>query len=315
MVHRIPVVCLGVALLLALNVVRCSSANQPKDESWQRVTVLRESDYEKYRFFFLDSVYLVQYLKKRAGAQDTLDVPAVTDIQLWLMVDPSEIQSDTSGTYRCAPYPDAATYAIFRKLERGVHYYLNESEGWIRLDSVQLDDARILGVYLRTADSTVVPGKGDTTIVRVSIGGRDVMKSLWILKDATPHPNQPSFYLAWRNVYRMPRNIDPHAFAVRVKKAQGDTTLEVTPNGTPFSTILGLTDAQTGLPRLDRTDIFDQEHGYMIIPPFADSVIGNQPFRNPALGDTVPAMYVQNPAEYARDSIGHYWIQMGDRPQ
>ncbi|MBD3239660.1 MAG: cell surface protein SprA, partial [Chitinivibrionales bacterium] len=276
-------------------------------------TVLNESDFVRYKFFFLDTAYLRHWVEVNApGGQVSGPVPKVTGIDLWVSVTQAELTGRSDDdVYRYAELSNGERQ-IFRQLDRGVDYIVEEDPGWIRLDSVTLKEEDLLAMYLRTEDPILVPDKGDTTVID-SLEKFELMRSLVLLKDANPSPEQPSFPLSWRNVYRMPVDPMPSEFKVTVKhyKVGGDTVEHF--DGKLISYLLGLTDDK-GKVSLGNPPYKHKDIGYLVLPPFLDtredSVIGNQPFRNPVLGDsTVADIYTRNRADLA-DQRDDYTIIM-----
>lgn len=262
-------------------------------------TVHNESDYVKYKFFFLDTAYLRHWTETQGPAGRESDpVPLVRKLQLWKSVQRVEIsERDPRFVYREANLPGGAR-RFFRQL-KDYEYMLDEVNGWVRIDSVTLQEQDVLAMFLRTEDPSRVPNKGDTTVVFQAEGQDTVMKELAFLKDENPTPEQESFVLAWRNVYTMPRSPDAQSFYVKVQHHKvGADTVEYF-GGKLISEILGLTDSDG---KVDFSSFaFDNDfgEGYMVLPPFPDTleedVIGNQPFRNYALGDSVvPDIYTKS---------------------
>lgn len=272
-------------------------------------TALREYEFERFKFFFVDSLYLVEYLKRVAGRTDTVPLPRINrqKFQLWIKIGKAQrSERDVSQDLRQARYRDSVT-GWFQRLEQERDYELNEREGWVMLtDSVRLTKTDVLGLVMETEDSTIV--KGDTTSLDDTL---NTMTYLWELKGENPYPDHDAFSLEWRNVYRMPRN-PSEDFKIRVEHtpAGEDTSEEILEGpsaGKRLSDVMGLT--EDGKPDLGNDQIYDTEHGVLIIPPFPDAQIGNQPFRNPAIGDTVPWIYTQS-SNYFRDSSSRYTIVM-----
>ena len=68
---------------------------------------------------------------------------------------------------------------------------------------------------LRTQNPEVVANQSDTTFTG-SDGQFPSMRSMAVLKDMNPTPLQASFRLSWRNVYRMPKSVNPDNFTIDV---------------------------------------------------------------------------------------------------
>jgi hypothetical protein len=290
-----------------------SCANNPvssNQKTYNRTAEFSDGQFLSNAFFFLDSVYLKQSNKRAAHAADTLvRLPGIIALQVWIQADPAELVNPLPmSKYRSVPEFDSLSTRfnvggdgiVFRQLVQDVHYHVDPLRGYIRIDSPSVrPDIGYLAIFLRTDNPIVVHDKGDTTIIGTTTNGNwPIMKRLSMLKELYPDPVQPTFYLMWRNVYQFPKNVfEP--FSISVSK------IDTMPSSDRFagrlvSQILGLTNSE-GRPIATR-EIFDDLNGYMIIPSFADTTIGNQPFRNPAFGiDTNPKPYNLSQVDYAAD--------------
>jgi len=282
-----------------LNFTNSPTASGNKTQLW-------EFEFAQNTFFYLDSLYLTEALKKAANPAYEPQVPAVKKLEVWLQVDALEISQKTLGRdYAQLDLVDGKYN--FKRLIRDVEYQLIPDEGYVIFDSVAIDQNKMIGIYLETEDPGLIPTKGDTTITIDSTqrSTNRLLEDLWILKSKTPVPTDSTFHLMWRNVYRMPAEVSDD-FEITVEKiiSGQDTTKQF--NGLPLSHILGLAD-KSGNAYRQRTEIFGSRAeggGYLVIPPFANEQIGNQPFRNPALGDTTVFFYTTEPGvEFSRRQI------------
>lgn len=295
---------------------------------------IKEKDFEKYRYYFLDTVYLnaynAKYNLKNPHAPDP-PPPVVRDnIQVWRKLRQSELQSqylsDVQNLYRYVRDSDSSGYSAYKKINS---YYLNREEGWIRFDdTLTLQDIDVIGVYFQALrpDRSIALWKGDTGFVdTVASNGDsikfkkdnlDVMKSLWILKeDENFAPADSSgFKLMWRNTYKLPK-FTTADFKIEVIRfdagaAEREST-DINDANVRYSSILGLTDAN-GIRKPD-SRMYDVENGSLILPPFTDSAKGNEPFRNPELGAKNIADYVYR-FRTVEDSFsrqpGNYYLKM-----
>ncbi len=277
------------------------------------MTVHNESDYVRYRFFFLDTLYLRHWVEENTPGSDAdWEPPVVEKLQLWKSVENVEIgQRDPQDIYRHANLRGGGS-RLFRKL-RDDEYHLDEQNGWVRVDSVKLNETDILGMFLVTDDPSRISTRGDTAIVGKE-GEDDIMDSLALLKNENPTPEQESFVLAWRNVYTMPKRPDAKSFYVKVKhhKVNVDTTEFF--NGKLISHTLGLTDAEGKVNLGSFAYNHDYGEGFLVFPPFADTlddaVIGNQPFRNHALGDSAVVDIYTKSTNDLKDRRDEYTISM-----
>jgi len=241
------------------------------------MTALTEKDIERYRFFFLDTVYRRHYINKYAELATDDSVPEVLHVEIWKREDVVAGTRDITKTYRGAKISGDRSLT-FRRLAQAEEYYLNEQEGWILLsDSIAMRESDILACVLRTSQPSVVPDKGDTALTDDTTGGLPVMRELALLKDEYPDTSQPSHALAWPNVYRMPKSVDPAEFDITVTYKVGGTDTVGYFHGKEISSILGLTDPEDGKPYITNGDIYrtglsatSAGDGYLVMPPFAE---------------------------------------------
>ena len=255
------------------------------------VTTLTEKDFLQNKMFFLDTAYLSMYLGKRTA------VPNIVKLKVFVnttktMAEYSSTQKSSSTFYQTTV---AGTQNVVFKLlvpERDytVDKQINGGKGCLRfLDSMQIQDGDQVGIYLQTDNPLIIPTKGDTTTKKMSSassGGNsaDSMHNIVILKKPLMAQTDTTFKLMFKNVYALPTSdIDPAKFQIKVKRIpiSGDSTDNV--GGKLFTSILGLVD-QNNTPLISSTGIFDVADKLLIIPPFKDTGIGNEPFANPALG-------------------------------
>lgn len=245
---------------------------------------LSELEIEENRYFFLDSLYR-RYYNRKYNLQDpdnSEEPPGIKQLQVFRQVSAGD--NTNTRTYRAEVNGNPVDFELLRQDE---HYYLEASEGWIRFhDSVRVDNNNCIAITLETFDGSMK--KGD--YVQPAASGTDTVHSLWVLKpidmDGMESSEHEAFGLMWRNVYRLPDNIDAQGFKVEVYYVDPDRpadTIWQNSEDKLISDVLGLT--KDGKPRLDRKDIFDSENGYLILPPYGPSLDGNEPFANPALGE------------------------------
>jgi cell surface protein SprA len=270
-------------------------------------TDLNEKQFLQYKLFFLDTMYLSNYLQKHK-------VPSVAQLQVWISnngmaTEISQVRSDKTQRYA---YVGTARQAFKRLLEKR-DYFLDPDNGWIRFDSVAIQDADEIGIYLVFSDSATFKTKGWNYDDTVSTFFKDNKPSLWTLKSPQQTATSPTFSLMWRNVYTLPAPFDPTKFKLRVTKAQQDTSIDKV-NGQFFSNILGLTDDK-GVPFATNAQIFDVEHSLVILPNFTPkdaTVRGNEPFSNPALGsdNTDADIYQKTGVDFSEHITPKYRIMM-----
>ncbi|MBD3420259.1 MAG: cell surface protein SprA [Chitinivibrionales bacterium] len=255
-----------------------------------------ELAYKDHKIYFLDTLYQNNYYqvwqKPGSGNQPEIE----RDFQVWKMVRQvtnikKTVKEDVGSIYR---YVDNAAYANPFKLIPRDGYYVNWEEGWIRFDTVSVTADDVIGIYMSTANPALVPTRGDTTIID-SVDGLARMDSLWILKreDIQIDTASMEFRLMWRNVYDLPRS-DEEDIEIEIERSysDGNNNTKKSDDGTFFSQILGLTDANEKARSDNR--IFDRENSLLIVPPYSDSTVyGTYPFTNPDLGqdNTHPQIY------------------------
>lgn len=249
------------------------SPNQGSEER-----VLTEEDYIPYKYYFLDNRYRRLYNRKYAvnGAKPT-DIPEVDTLIVWRSVKSGDMLIDT------ATLEDDAQRQGFVRLYRDRHYYLNETEGWIRFADTPDISNCFIAIYLRARDPTFNKGR----IIEVT--EKDTIWNLWVLKPKDPIDSAGAdldtsrFYLMWRNVYELEAiNLTDSKFRIVQKTIDDDNEREENENSVKFSDVLGI--SVNGQMSLDKPHIFDKSNGYLIFPPYDTSFFGNEPFRNPALG-------------------------------
>jgi hypothetical protein len=257
-----------------------------------------ESDFIKYRYFFLDTAYISAWNRKYAidgGSINAPAPPAVKELEVWRQIEVTDEQQliSTYGTENVGKFyvdePKGQQHQFVR-LQPERHYKLYPKEGYIRLfDTSGVRDQDIVAISMQTEDAALDKyanaNPGDT---------------LWVIKPAVAYDDidksPAKFRLMWRNVYRLSGEIeDITKFKIRVYLKNIDGAQDSTDHiGTVLlSKILGLTDDK-GEALSDRENIFKFANAELIIPPFDTTALGNEPFANPAFGnarDTVIYRY------------------------
>jgi hypothetical protein len=285
------------------------------------VTTITEKDFVRNKMFFLDTAYLSQYLGKRKN------VPAVTFLQVWISNSktPNDFATQKGVNKFCYTTVGGASNVMFKLLTQEKEYTIdkqvNGGVGCIRfLDSLAVQDDDVIGIFLRTADSSVVANKGDTNINTKATAVIDTsgkiknIDSLWILKKSGMTSDEPNFKLMFKNVYLLPNEIDPAKFKIfvrRIPTSGGDTLDVVKESGSLFSFVLGLVD-QNKSAKISSNEIFDIADKLLVLPPFKDTAIGNDPFANTALGanNTNPDIYSKTGVPFNTDIKSIYNITM-----
>jgi hypothetical protein len=265
------------------------------------VTTITEKDFLRNKMFFLDTAYLSMYLGKRKTAPDISKLKVYINNSKTL-AEFSSAQKVASSFYttKVNGVNDVVFKLLVPERDYTIDKQINGGKGCLRfLDSVQVQDDDNIGIYLATSDTTIIPIKGDTTIspdsTKTGANAAAAINYIWILKKATMTSTDTTFKLMFRNVYALPNEIDPAKFQIKVKRiptSGGDSTELTGP--TLISSILGLVD-QNKSAKITSNEIFDIADKLLIMPPFADTAIGNEPFANPALGanNMTPDIYTK----------------------
>jgi hypothetical protein len=238
-------------------------------------TKINEKDFLKNKLFFLDAMYLDHYLGKRSV------VPSVAQLQVWITNTNLTTEANATRSDKTQRYAFVGNgHQAYKRLIEKRDYFLQPEDGWIRFDSIQIGNDDILGIYLVFSDTTPKKGWNYEDTVSAEFIATRAKDTLWTLKSASQDSNYSTFPLMWRNVYTLPSGFDQSKFKLRVTKVP-DTTVDKT-DGRFFSNILGLTDDK-GVPIATNNQMFDVEHGIIVIPPDT-SLHNNEPFSYPALG-------------------------------
>ncbi|MBD3321682.1 MAG: hypothetical protein GF350_11360 [Chitinivibrionales bacterium] len=272
--------------------------------------IARDKDFVKDRFFFLDSLYKRAFIRTYCPESPSdIAVPKIRadNFQVWKTALSRAVKpSDSTEMEQYCYVKNSPRDIIYKKLDPGA-YYVDWSEGWIWFDTLSVYETDIIGIFMETENSTLIPAKGDTTLLDSLVRGKfSILKSLWLLKDETRSVDTTgnSFKLMWKNVYRIPRCYSGMRIEVCSITGRGDTIPFY--KGTRISAILGLTD-EYGIP-IDDPGIFDYANGLLFVPPFDCSDNGLYPFLNPALGEVniQRDLYKLNPAnpQFEKKPVG-----------
>jgi len=123
----------------------------------------------------------------------------------------------------------------YLRLERNVDYTISEDLGYIRLSNRSQNE--VLGCYF-----TLVTTSGDTIkqVGRGLVNEGDSLR-LKLLTTESPHPNDPTWDLMFKNVYSLgSRNINKEGFAVRIVNDRLRVPSDRNTNGVPYISLFGL---------------------------------------------------------------------------
>lgn len=261
---------------------------------------INEGDFVINKYFFLDNKYRAYYNQKYGkGATSEPDIPEIDTLVVWRSITPGEKKTSDA---KLVLLDNDNQPEEFIRMYRDHQYFLNEEEGWIRFsDTTEVTNLQI-AVYMRTKDRTL--NKGSYSI-RNTDSKPDTTWTLWLLKPKDPIDSAGTdidtsrFYLMWRNVYKIESsNWSDFKFRIVQKTQDDENETDVNKNSEMFSDVLGI--SQKGAMFLDKPYIFDKNNGYLIIPPFNTTFFGNEPFRNPELGDYRDSLIYK----YSRDMLG-----------
>jgi cell surface protein SprA len=257
-------------------------------------TVIHEKDFLRNKFFFLDTAYLSNYI----GLGNA--VPPVDTLQVWISRDGLAAEAALSNANRqtAEVYRNIGqSHTLYKLLKENRDYVVKKDQGYIRFDSLSVQDNDVLGIFMVTNGGAGVHSrKGANYLDTTKLPS--TRPDLWPLKFRDQDSLQDTTYrLMWRNVYQMPSGFDPSKFRLHIVTVQ-DTSVSKAKNGRFFSEILGLTNDK-GDPLATTTQIYDVDHGLIILPVrFKKSLttggLGNEPFSNDSLGNgdfTNPNIY------------------------
>ena len=275
-------------------------------------TTISEKDFLQNKIFFLDAMYLNHYINPKAAP-----VPKVAQLQVWLwntgiFNEANAARSDKTQRYAFV----GSNRQAYKRLVEKRDYFLEPDNGWIRFDSLAIQDADVIGIYLVYSDTTHFKGWNYEDTIPKSKGGVDFdpsLDTLWTLKYGSQDSTYSTFPLMWRNVYTLPSGFDQSKFKLRVTKALPDTSVEKA-GALFFSNVLGLTDDK-GVPLSSNNQIYDVDHGLIIMPLFTppdNTVRANEPFSNPALGsdNADRDIYRKTSTDFTEKIVPKFQIQM-----
>lgn len=254
---------------------------------------LKDYEYVRNRFFFVDSVYAENFEKgynpktmtwqvfgQGAYRITQLDVwikAKVTDQDTregWAVIDPDRVRLDTLST----EIPGKTEHAYFKRLELFKDYNYDEYRGFFWLNQ-NVDDQDIVAVAYQTEGGLT---KG------MLFNQINDSTSIILLKLVKPKAAKPDYHSTWklamRNVYNLgAAQIKPDGFDVKILYSKTGDDVDVQPVGVnkPFIYLMGLDrldeqgnfiDGGDKKVDVNNGNIFDLSNGYLIFPslqPFA----------------------------------------------
>ncbi len=275
------------------------------------VQTIKDYQYIKGVYFFLDHVYRDNYFPLKNGIHDYDPSLEIAEIELYR----STVETDPKAIFGYAAADPAHIYedefesteehreGYWARLEK-TEYFVATDVGYIRLNS-PVQDGIMLAVAYRDTSGNVY---GDITYDAVADSGKPI--HLKMLKPKNPRPNDLTWNLMFRHVYYLgARNISEDGFEVKIyyDPSSGDPEETIQVDGKPVSylNLFGLDRVdKTGNPKPDNIidkneNILRLGNGELEFPslrPFADPLILPEEKFSDAMYDTT----VQ--AEITRDS-------------
>ncbi|MDR2579309.1 MAG: cell surface protein SprA [Chitinispirillales bacterium] len=250
------------------------------------MSALRETEFLRNRYFFLDTLYKDFYNRFNNIAQPDRNAtrpPQVTGFQAFVSI--SNCNETAQSTERRYKADIDGNEACFIMLTENQDYTIDADRGWVRFERNIRDDD-IIAIAMTTTSAGLRRG----TMVPMN-APNDSRQELWMLKprnmEELTSANSQNFGLMWRNVYHLSGIDDGRLDLFYLHPAIGDT-IRHTSGSTLISRAMGLTDDQ-GRARLENVEIFNLAQQELIIPPWGPGRDGNEPFANPALGDMADA--------------------------
>jgi hypothetical protein len=253
------------------------------------MTALRDNEFIKNRYFFLDTVYQ-KYNNRRYNIRNpennAAKPPQIESFQAFVSISGGETSNNTEIRYIAkmdAGDGSDGSDIYFRMLKENQDYTVDRNLGIVRFEYTVREE-EIVAITMATTDPSLNRGK----FVQMN-AGNDSRQELWMLKpnhlDRASYAESPLFRLMWRNVYYLPQLEDAKLDLFYLDPAaMGDTIRHV--GSSLISNLMGLTDEQ-GRARIENVEVFKADRQELIIPPwgpdYSDSLNGHWPFANPAL--------------------------------
>ncbi len=251
---------------------------------------IRENEYVKNRFFFLDTVYRRYYNQRYNYSEPQTSAPLppqVDQLQIFRRMnafEKSAVERNPDRVWFKAT-TGGLDFSEFELLRRDRHYYLDATEGWIRFhDSVFINDNNLIAYSMTTRDGTVTKGQ----LVDASSGSDTSNTYLFAVLKPGNMPDDAqqdsTYHLMWRNVYRIStrgNRSDLRLNFLHVPTGTTDTVTHVPGTNNFISDVLGV--SENNVLKVTNERIVDWDNGYLIVPPFDSSFHGNEPFSNPDL--------------------------------
>lgn len=292
---------LAVTAFALLSFLGCEASSITKSNDYKEKTVnliektktveLGESRMSLNTYFFLDEVYRLKYLAEFGESesyQEYLSIkgwetsPAIKTLEIYKRVPNGTL---SGKEYIWAKYDSfsSSDVGVFEKLVNDIDYSYNPRTGRVVfLNRLQSND--IITIYLEDENGLLI--KGDKTPIYDELLSDTVFSRLSLLKNDNNLSSygDSTYHLMLRNAYYLPA--DP-TVTMSVERVTSDGRSDKTEYGAFFAQVLGLMDENENY-MFANEDIFDFEHGYMLIPPYisnTDNIAALYPFTNSRLGN------------------------------
>ena len=187
-------------------------------------TQIKDLNYKKGTYFFLDDIYRRQYIKGYNPQTEKIAYnpdSSITLLQVWLyttqttdedrvqnckaVFNPDSIPTEADGQY--------AVFGDFKKLELDKDYGFNEDLGYLYLTN-SLSESQVIAV------SYVIKGTGNhskaDTIGTIYSPGSLESPVFKLIRSKILDPNYPTWKLEWRNVYNLGYNLNTEGLELKI---------------------------------------------------------------------------------------------------
>jgi cell surface protein SprA len=190
------------------------------------VQKIQDSDYRRFAYFFIDSLYRDQFRRYSSKWVHSYDPGRViTDFVVYKSA-PGYDQKPEQIPGIAYPadtlkYPDEKYQGNFIRLEPNIDYYIYKELGYIAMNN-PLSEEEVLAVAFKTTGGEAV---GDVNYVADPDPSKRTNINLRLIKPKSPLPSFSTWNLEWKNVYYLgSRNIPREGFELKIffKPPSGD---------------------------------------------------------------------------------------------
>jgi hypothetical protein len=245
------------------------------------MTALRDNEFIKNRYFYLDNAYKEYNNKVYNIANPERNAPKppkIEKLQAFVSILCNETSNNTTLRYKAKI---DGSDVCFRMLTENTDYTYDPDRGFVRFE-YSVKEEEIVAIAMKTAGGSLDKG---AIVPTGTPNDTDLDTTLWVLKprnlDELTDAGEPKFGLMWRNVYYLPQLEDAKLDLFYLDPAAMEDTIRHVGSAL-ISNVMGLTDEQ-GRARIENVEIFKADRQELIIPPWGPGMNGNEPFANPAL--------------------------------